>query len=80
MPDEFKICGCGATFTSAQSSGKFCFKCKLNGVRFNWVGGGSYGRQAFHDNTVGEVVAQTHRIAALSGVTASKVSTRAELV
>ena len=47
-----KICvECGAEFTEDQSSGEHCFKCKLNSVSFNWVGGGGYGREAFHAMT-----------------------------
>lgn len=75
-----KTCSCGREFTEAQSSGEYCFKCKIQGVRFNWVGGGGYGRKAFHEKTFADVHRETHRNAARVGSKIQKVSTRAELV
>lgn len=75
-----KICECGRVFTDDSSSGPTCFPCKLKGIRFNWVGGGGYGRKAFHDKTFADVHRETHRNAKRAGVTLEKVSTRAVLV
>lgn len=80
MYDEVKICECGREFTEAQSSGAHCFRCKLDGIRFNWVGGGGYGRKAFHDKTNTEVMRETESRAQANGVNAVKRSTRAELI
>lgn len=33
-----------------------CFKCHVQGVSFGFVGGGGYGRTAFHDRTIGEFI------------------------
>lgn len=35
-----------------------CFRCHVQGISFTFVGGGGYGRQAFHDNTTAEVIRQ----------------------
>jgi hypothetical protein len=51
---DYKTCECGRQFTEEQSSGEWCFRCKLDGLGFSWVGGGSYGRKAFHDKTIAE--------------------------
>lgn len=32
-----------------------CFRCKIGGLSFQFVGGGGYGRQNFHDRTTAEV-------------------------
>lgn len=57
-----------------------CFRHRVSGVGFNFVGGGSYGRKAFHDNTAAEVCAQTEARAKSLGIDAQKISTRQELV
>lgn len=75
-----KTCSCGRTFTQEQSSGDVCFPCKLRGVSFNWVGGGSYGRKAFHETTNAEVIRQTERNAARVGANMTRQPVRAELV
>ena len=79
--DEVKTCiECGRGFTEEQSAGKYCFKCKLDGVRFNWVGGGGYGRKRFHDYTVGEVQREHVAGAKRAGVELEKLPERAELI
>lgn len=80
MDEPLKTCACGREFTESQSAGKLCFKCKLSGVSFNWVGGGSYGRKAFHDKTVTEVQNEIVARSTSLGVKAEKKSTRAELI
>jgi hypothetical protein len=80
MSDSIKTCECGRQFTDAQSSGKWCFRCKLDGLQFNFVGGGSYGREAFHSKTTREVQEETVRRATALGYKPVKRSTRAELV
>jgi len=58
--EQLPICECGAEYSppthSTESAKLHCFKCKMKSFRVNWVGGGSYGRQAFHDKTTNEVV------------------------
>lgn len=44
-----------------------CFGCHIKGVGFTWVGGGAYGRKAFHENTIGEVIRETEATAKLQG-------------
>jgi hypothetical protein len=79
--EDAKICECGRSFTESQSTGRWCFRCKLEGIRFNWVGGGGYGRQAFHDKTVGEVQREHVEGAARAGITTmEKLPERAELI
>lgn len=59
--DDSKTCACGRTFTEVQSSGSVCFPCKLNTVGFNWRGPAGYGRKAFADTTMREVIADGDR-------------------
>ena len=80
MSDVRKTCECGRTFTEGESSGTYCFRCKLDGIRFNWVGGGGYGRKAFHDRTHADVIREQVEGSKRAGTKISKVSTRAELV
>lgn len=58
MSEALKTCSCGATFTEAESSGKHCFKCKINTVGFTWRGPCKATRQDFHDNTIRSVLAE----------------------
>lgn len=74
------VCECGRTFTQEQSSGTLCFKCKLDGVRFSFVGGGSYGRRMFHDKTVAEVQREHVEGAKRAGIQLEKLPERAELI
>ncbi len=58
MADELKTCDCGATFTEAESSGKHCFKCKVNSVGFGFRGVFRPTREDFHNNTIRGVIAE----------------------
>ena len=50
-----KACAeCGKRYSEEQSSGAFCYRCKLDGLSFNFVGGGSYTRAMFSKQTVKE--------------------------
>ena len=57
---------CGRT--TDRPSGE-CFGCHIKGVSWGFVGGGGYGRQAFHDATNGEVIREQVREAAAQGRT-----------
>jgi hypothetical protein len=66
--ENTKICSCGATFTEAQSSGKHCFRCKVDTIGFSWRGPTRASRQDFHDNTIRGVLEEGNRnYAALGG-------------
>lgn len=80
MSDSFSTCECGKQFTQDQSSGIWCYRCKLDGLRVNWVGGGGYGREAFHGSTVKEAVESQLAQAKAKGVDAVPVPQRAELI
>lgn len=75
-----KTCECGKEFTDEESSGVWCFPCKLNGLSFNWVGGGGYTREAFSSGTVKEHIDTQMKQAAANGTRIEKVPTRAELI
>ena len=77
---SMKTCECGRQFTEEQSSGVWCYRCKLDGLRVNWVGGGGYGREAFHSGTVKDHVESTLRGAERAGIEAEPVPQRAELI
>jgi hypothetical protein len=49
---------CDSTFTSDQSSGDVCFRCKVRGLSWHFKGGGGYGRDAFRESTNREVAAK----------------------
>jgi hypothetical protein len=36
-----------------------CYGHKIRGLGFKFVGGGGYGRKAFHDRTIGEKLRET---------------------
>ena len=56
-PETTKICrSCGGEFTESQSSGRDCFKCKVNTVGFNWRGPTRASREDFHNNTIRSVL------------------------
>ena len=76
----FKTCECGKEFTEDQSSGVTCYRCKLDGLMVNWVGGGGYGRDAFHSGTVKEHVDSQLAQAEANGTRVEKVPERAELI
>ena len=75
-----KTCDCGNKFTEEQSSGTVCYPCKLGSFTVNWVGGGGYGREAFHGSTVREIQADTMAEASRKGIDAEPVPMRAELI
>lgn len=53
-------CHCGVVEqVDSDSLRTECFKHHISGVSFNWVGGGGYGRAAFHNRTIGEAVRET---------------------
>lgn len=57
-----KTChSCGDPFTEAQSSGRHCFKCKINTVGFTWRGPSRASKQNFHDYTIRDVVEEGNR-------------------
>lgn len=58
--------GCGRS--TDRPSGE-CFGCHARGVSFGFVGGGSYGRRAFHEHTNAEVIRDAQRNAELQGRT-----------
>ena len=80
MSYSMKICECGRHFTEEQSSGVWCYRCKLDGLRVNWVGGGGYGRAAFSGGTVKEHIDAQMRLANANGTRVEKVPERAELI
>jgi hypothetical protein len=73
-------CECGKEFTQEESSGSWCYRCKLDGLSVNWVGGGGYGREAFHSQTVGEGQRMMMAEAKAKGIDAEPVPQRAELI
>ncbi len=75
-----KHCACGRTFSEADSTGEWCFRCKLDGLKFNFVGGGGYGREQFHNETNAGFAREIVEGAALRGDAIEKKSTRAELI
>jgi hypothetical protein len=67
-----KTCrSCGNSFTEAQSSGRDCFKCKVNTVGFSWRGPTRASKQNFHDYTIREAIEEGNRGIEATG---SKVS------
>ena len=67
-PETTKICtSCGGGFTESQSSGKHCFKCKVNTIGFTWRGPSRASREDFHNNTIRSVLAESDRNIAASG-------------
>ena len=79
----FKTCDtphCEKQFTEDQSSGATCYRCKLDGLMVNWVGGGGYGRDAFHSGTVKEHIDSQLAQAKAKGVDAVPIPQRAELI
>jgi hypothetical protein len=74
-----KVCAtptCSTQFTPEQSSGDHCFRCKVKSIGFSFVGGGGYGRQAFHDRTTREVEREIVDGAKAQGREIEKVGTR----
>jgi len=50
-------CACGALIADADENSLRhgeCFKCRIQGIRFTFVGGGGYGRETFHNGTTAE--------------------------
>jgi len=45
--------GCGRTYVVIRADGQ-CFRCHCKGIGFTFVGGGGYGRGAFHESTTAE--------------------------
>lgn len=80
MSDTLTICACGRAFTQEQSSGKWCFRCKLDNLSFSFVGGGGYSRESFHNHTVGEIQREQMRESRAKGYDLEKISTRKELI
>ena len=80
-PKVMKHCAeCGKKFTEEQSSGKFCYRCKLDGLMVNWVGGGSYTRGQFNKMTVKEGQDRMIAEARSKGNDVELVPQRAELI
>ena len=46
-------CRCGK---EAEQGGDECFRCRVSTVGFSFVGGGGYGREAFHERTTNEFI------------------------
>lgn len=69
---------CGIEFESDADASrcKPCFKQHLAGLKFGFVGGGSYGRASFHDSTIGEKQREILQGAAEAGIKAEPVGTR----
>lgn len=57
-----------------------CFACHVKSLKFGFVGGGSYGKQAFHDRTIRERQEEELRGAAQAGHKIVPVPQRAELI
>ena len=38
----------------AEPDGDECFRCRIRGVGFSFVGGGGYTRESFHERTTNE--------------------------
>lgn len=53
-----------------------CFKHHVQGVTFNWVGGGGYGRESFHESTIAEQQREIVEGAAANGVEVEPVGRR----
>ena len=77
---SYKTCECGRQFTDEDSSGDLCFPCKLKGVKFSFVGGGSYGRQAFKGETNSEIARRTVAEGKAKGFDLEPIPQRAELI
>lgn len=75
-----KQCDCGKQFTEEQSSGRICYRCKLDGLSFNFVGGGSYTRGMFNKQTVKEGQDRMIAEARSKGNDIELVPQRAELI
>jgi transposase-like protein len=74
----FTCRSCRESFDSDTESSrcKPCFKTHLQGLKFGFTGGGSYGRSSFHDMTIGERQREILEGAAEIGVKAEPVGTR----
>ncbi len=53
-----------------------CFRSRLEGIKFGFTGGGSYGKQAFHDMTIRERQDEQLRGAAEAGIKIAPVGSR----
>jgi hypothetical protein len=71
---------CGKKFSEEDSSGAFCYRCKLDGLSFNFVGGGSYTRGMFNKQTVKEGQDRMIAEARSKGNDIELVPQRAELI
>lgn len=69
---------CGSAFhvDEMPNRGAVCFKCHIGGLTFRFIGGGGYGKRAFHDNTIGEVQREIVESAKAEGITARPVGAR----
>jgi hypothetical protein len=76
----YTTCDCGKSFTQEESSGSVCYRCKLDGLSVTFVGGGGYGREAFHSQTVLEGQTRMMAEAKSKGIDAEPVPQRAELI
>lgn len=57
--DVLLTCDCGRPIpANDEQSLKIgeCFRCRIQGVGFNFVGGGGYGRQNFHDGSLADAI------------------------
>jgi hypothetical protein len=53
-----KFCStCGQARLDVRDDGE-CFVCHVRGIGFTFVGGGGYGRHAFHERTTAEALAE----------------------
>lgn len=77
---DTKICECGKEFAPEQSSGDICFRCKLDGVGFSFLGGEGHGRKAFHGKTIGEVQRETLARGKAIGADLEPLPARKELI
>ena len=53
-PDGPSLCRECLVRVAEDNGSEICFHCRVASVGFNFVGGGGYGRQSFHDHTISE--------------------------
>lgn len=60
MDTATKTCRrCERSFTEEQSSGEYCFKCKVNTIGFTWRGPTRATRDNFSNQTIREAVTES---------------------